>query len=417
MKPLVACLVIATAVHLAAAPARAQDLAVHPDSAAAKALMEQPVGDDPSQAFGWLEVLRLWLPRGQAQHHAKRGLFDLYLRQAAGESWPKDATLGSTVQAGALLRDPTTDPATMVRWIAAQKRQLVALPLREVQPLPDALEPLAQRARQQAPGVWWIGEGDKPERAAWLVDIRHQGNVAVPAHALTLVLMPAGASPIGFVCDLGAGASDLMRPGDVQRRLCRSVAPVDGRRADWGEAVGKLARGEPVEIGWQGGALYQQQGYAKMLETLARASPPRMESIARRFIDCESRGNCPRRVALETPAPAANTTTKTRLAPMSSTRRDALLAAAAIAAFMAFCAAARLFGERVALLVPAAASLVACGWYFAAHYAYYGAAVAFLVPACLMITAAVLAVVFFVYRVYASFFFAPRPKPQLAIRP
>ncbi len=243
MKAIVATLLVLAA-WLASGVVRAQD-GVSPESRAGQALMAQPVGDDPAQAFGWIEVVDRWFPRLGRAARVERGLMDMYLRQAAGEPWTRDATLESMHHLG--------------------------------EQLPSAL---------------------------------------------------------------------------------------------------------------------------------AAAAPRRLASMEARFPDCESRNTCARPNTSHAFAPKPQATGH-RASP-SQTRYRALMAAAAIAALMGFFASARWLGERVT--VWATAALLLCGWvwYFGARYDAYGAGVAVFVPAGFFVSAFGLLLVWFAYRLYASFFFAPR---------
>jgi hypothetical protein len=72
-----------------------------PDSEAEVELLKRPIALDPTGAWSWLAAHEAARPERRAEQQAlQHGLFDFYLRQAAGEPWPRETSLQSTIDIG-----------------------------------------------------------------------------------------------------------------------------------------------------------------------------------------------------------------------------------------------------------------------------------------------------------------------------
>ncbi len=315
------------------------------DSPAAQALYAQPIGADPSVSWPWARVLEAVRADGAAEANAlRRGLLDLYLRQAAGEPWLREATVSQAIASGRALGAIEFDRDAQRHWAQALNRQLHPVWPGATVDVPEELRWLADRMKSVAPGLWTRASADgTPQAATWALTLRHAGDVVLTPARLTISLLPDSLQPIDFDCERPRGEVDaLLRPGEALNLICRSQITMDDSRYGWKEAVQRLAARDASVMRFRPGDLHSK-ALPAMYQLLADAAPSPLAAFETRFASCESRGRC----EIETRA-ARDVTQAKAIAKASRWRDKSTQLFALIAAFTAFVAVARWWGERTA---------------------------------------------------------------------
>jgi hypothetical protein len=375
-------LLLATSAAFAPAFAQGADAPrpAAPDSPAAQALREQPVGQDPSAAFAWISAWSQVFPASEFERRPlTRGLLDLYLRQANGEDWPRDATLASALRAGSQLPPLAASPDETRRWQAALQRALVALP--PTAPVAEPPEVLGVPTEALAPGLWFTRRADgQPRNVVWAVQVQHRGPVVIAPHALQAEMAnPQGGEPLLLDCPAVRGQPRALKPGQSWRLVCLSRNRPGRQDRALLALAAALGSATPPPVQWLSAELARSAsgaGLDPMIDALAESSPTTRAAVAayaQRHAACESRGRCvaERRAPHPPPAgredwrddgesrtrpgraapPPAQGQQKAQAQAQAQSRPLFLGLAAAIAGFMVFCAIARSLGPRWAVLV------------------------------------------------------------------
>lgn len=379
-------LLLVAALALALAVAILAD--VHwPPRNPAELLRAQPVGDDPTAAWAWVEAHRLIAPAAEQDRRAlRRGLFDLQLRQLAGDRWTATATVGSLIDGASSLLDASADRDVGGRWDRALGRHLRPVAAAADAPLPAEAADGRARMRSVAPGMWV--DADSRQLGIWALTVENTGPAALALSRLSARLQVAGdgwGSSLAWHCAASRGdAVAVLRPGQRLPLVCRTAVPVHMQEARWSAAVMQLRAGEPPSLEWRDEDRSRAGRHDAIIDLLvaeAAATSVPLDRFLRRHTDLR-RGTPPladRRAAARGPRVGPWGWAKGRWSQLSDARRQALVLTGLVAAFVVYCALARRLGERRAatrmLLVAAplsyllgrgegAASVLLVGMYF-----------------------------------------------------
>lgn len=347
----------------AATPAVEPHRPASPDSAAGRALLAQPLGPDPAGAWSWLRAWGQVFPDDRDGYRLlRRGLVDLYLRQAAGEPVAADATLATLREAGAALPPLEQDRDAHARWSRALQQGLA--PLRAAAgPLPGEIEALADRLQPLAPGLWLTRHADgRPRNLVWAQRVSVRGLVPLAPQALEAHVGAPSGSTLLFDCPPERGQPRAVRPGDTWQLLCRSRGEVDERSPALRAMLASLSRDGVAAAAWVSTELMRQTNLEPMIDALMAALPDRTASYAAAHRPCELRGRCAQESAAGTRVrpraglQAASGSQRAlppepELASAPSARQWAQGAALTVAAFIVFCLVARTAGDRVAAVL------------------------------------------------------------------
>jgi hypothetical protein len=345
-----------------------------PDSPAGRALQAQPLGADPATAGSWLSAWRQVFPGDLMGYRAlRRGFVDLYLRQAAGEPLPADATLASLRQLGATLPPLPQDRDAQARWARALALGLV--PLRAgAEPVPGEIESLAERLQPLAPGLWLARHRDgRVSQLFWAQRVSVRGAVPLAPQALQARFAAPGGAALAFDCPPERGQRSAVLPGEHWQLLCRARGAVDERSPALQALVAQLARDGVAAASWTSDDFFSSEGALEtLLHALTARVPDRTAMYATAHLGCESRGRCEAearaaapgaRIRADGPHAGAHPRTPPPEPPLVQTPTARDLAkglALAVAAFIVFCIVARTAGTRLAaglmlvLLLPLA---------------------------------------------------------------
>lgn len=331
-----------------------------PGSEAEAELMKRFIALDPSRSWSWLAAHEAARPQASADQQAlRRAMVDFYLRQAAGEPWPREATLQATIEAGRSMRTVDSDLPSLQLYDTALQRGLQPRWPRDAVPLPGELESIGDRFVPMAPGLWLSRWNDGRARnlvlALEVVNISH-----VPLAPSELQLHWEGdrSGALRFRCPPERGEPPVLQPGARWRLVCRGEPIADERHSGIAEAASQLTAGTTPPTRWVSPDLRRQGGDQALVRLLSAAAPALTDDYARTFEPCDRRGRCAAentrrgtRAGTEPPRIHRHQKPLQMDDGTGPSRRQAWLAVAGlVAAFMVFCAASRMFDDRRAAI-------------------------------------------------------------------
>ena len=163
--------------------------------------------------------------------------------------------------------------------------------------------------------------------------------------------------------------------------------------------------GTPLQLVWRDESLLEARGGDRILDRLiadaaARSAP--LDQLQRRHTDLR-RGTTPLAdTSAPRPRPALRAQLQARWEQLSGGGRRTLLLASLLAAWVAYCALARCFGEGRALISMAVIAVPACFWFGRGE----GAASVLLVGMYLVVTLGLAFVFAFASRLYSAAVFS-----------
>lgn len=325
-----------------------------------QALLAQPVGDDPGAAWAWVEAHRLLLPgEEKARRTLRRGLFDLVTRQLTGAPWPAVATVGT------LLAGPAAaDQGSQGRWDSSLAYHLQPQPADASLALPAEASTGEGRLDSVAPGVWL--ETANRSHGVWALRVKNTGPATLHAGVLSLRQMLAPPNGVPWRCEPAGGAPAVLRPGEAVMLLCRTQVLVRLQEDLWAGALQQIRAGAPLQLEWHDETLRQAGGWDRVVDRLvadaaARSAP--LDQFLRRHTELR-RGTPPLVAAAPAKRPQLSwrVQAQARWDRLSGGERRTVLLAALLAAWVAYCALARVCGERRALVGVAVLVVPACIW-------------------------------------------------------
>jgi len=349
-------------------PARATSVqAAAPDSEAEVELLKQPIALDPARAWSWLAAHEAARPDRRDDLQAlQRGLFEFYLRQAAGETWPRETSLQGTIELGRGMRSVDSDRTSHQRYDSALQRLQPRWPTAPT-PLPGELESIGDRFEPLAPGLWLGRWGDgRARNLVWSFEVQNTAAVPLAPTHLEIHWTPERSAPLRLRCPPAREAPPVLQPSARWTLVCRGEPIVDERRSGGAELAQALATGGPAGARWVSFDLQRQGGDRTMLRLLAAQAPDLTQDYARTFEPCDRRGRCAAeagrspagadvradaRAERRRATPAARRSEQAEPSASGPSRRQAWLGVAGlIAAFMLFCAVSRWLDDRRAAI-------------------------------------------------------------------
>lgn len=361
-----------------------------------QALLAQPLGDDPGEALAWAEAHRLLAPGDEtARRTLRRGLFDRVTRQLAGAPWPATATVGSVLAATA-----ESTRGSEERWYAGLARHLQPQPAAADVALPEGAYTGSGRMEPVAPGVWI--EAATRSEGLWVTRVKNTGPATLQVGTMSLRLMVAAPNVVPWRCEPIGRNRPLLRPGEELTLLCRTQVLVRLQEDLWAAAMQQIRAGTPLQIEWRDENLHELRGADRMLDRLiadaaVRSAP--LDRFLRRHTELR-RGTPPivDTVAAQRPRPALRAQLQVRWEQLTGSERRTLGLATLLAAWVAYCAVTRCFGERRALVSMAVLVVPACVWLGRGE----GAASVLLVGMYLVVTLGLAFVFTFASRLYGA---------------
>jgi hypothetical protein len=286
-----------------------------------KALLAHTLGGDVDRDWALADAYaRLRPGDGDGLRALRLALLQRHVHLLTGEA-PPAVTVGEVVrwQLTATAEERT---AASERW-----RSAMAQRARYVGAADETLpaDTATLRLEAVAPGVWL--EADTRSRAWWSPVFEVSAPLPLPAGAPTLrLLMPGSNEGILWRCEREAGAQALLQPGARLRLQCSARADPATLGTLWARALRPLQQAAPPQVEWIDGWHDQPARWQAAVE-------PLVATAAERYVPWEQRHH---------PGP--------RLAGFNLVLA---LLAGVMAAFVAYCALARRFGER-----PAAAAML-----------------------------------------------------------
>ncbi len=324
-------------------------------------LLAQPVGANPGAAWGWVAAHRALAPGDEAgARKLRRGVFDLVTRQLAGARWPAEATVGS------LLSGPdAAGRGAEDRWTDGLGRHLQAQLAPPDLALPaDATAGAARNARfdQVAPGLW-LNTTTRNE-AVWLVSVKNTGPATVYVGTMGVTMMTAPPDGVPWKCQPADRAGTLLHPGEALAILCHNTVLVSLQEELWAGAVLRLRDATPVKLFWHDNGLSHAGGVDRLSDRLADDAVARSAPLDAylRAHNGLRRDNPALLAAAFTPMPQGSVRARVqaRWAELSGRERASAALAALLVAWVGYCALARGFGERRALVGMAVLFVPVC---------------------------------------------------------
>ncbi len=314
-----------------------------------QALRARPLGDDPAMAWAWVEAYRLLQPADVGSRTVlRRGLLERYAAQLEGAPWPADATVASIVDGTAASAPPT-------HWDRAVVRNLRTVPASGTAPPPEVGTPYRGDWQEVAPAAWI--DADTHNTGAWAPTFENTGpSPLAVVGPFTLKIAVAGPDGVPWDCKPVATTAAVIRPGQRLQLACRTTVLVGLQQDLWDAAMRQLRAGGPTELQWEdrGGT---DTAIDNLVADAASRSRP-LDALLRRHTAL--RDGRPPPAIVATPAPAvhapAAVSLRERWSRLEPSRQKVLIAAALLAALVAYCTLARWRGERRAtwtLLVAA----------------------------------------------------------------
>jgi hypothetical protein len=294
-------------------------------------LREQRLGARPGSAWALLPAWRALAPGDRNGLQAlRRGLFAVHLRQLAGEQLPGTATLGQVIDDA--LPQAARHRDTTRRWHAELSRSLKIDPAAGEPPLGDEAAEFGGRLAPAAPNVWI----QSPSRTAalWGLTVQNTGSFTILADKLAVRIPVSGRSGVNWRCHPARGASPVLAPAASVALFCRTTVAPSDQDDTWRTAMQQLRSGEATDLQWSDEALQTPGGFEAATDRL---------------------------VADALKGPAAKPPPRSwgeRWSMLATPRRRALVLAAGVVAFAAFCGLARKLGERRAVVAALAAAAV-----------------------------------------------------------
>lgn len=362
------------------------------------ALRDQRLAPPPASPWIWLEAHRLLQP-GDREGRAtlRRGLFDIFLRQQAGEALPPTLTVGQ------LLDERLPRPSgSKLSW-----DQVLTLHLRPVRgPVDDVLAEAAKdqggRWRDSAPSVWHqieYGSG-----GLWALAVKNTGPVTLPVDNLTVQLPAGDYPPLTWRCKPVDKAVRGLEAGLRTTLLCRTNSGPDGQEERWRQATYPLRSGEPLALAWHDDGMSASgvEIWADRWARDAAVRSPRLDAFMRRHTGLRQ-NDAPIRppvLGADLEAPASLSLAQ-RWESLEVGARYQAWSAIALMGFVAFCGLARLGGERFARIVMGVVAVPLAWWWGHGE----GAASVLLIGMYLALSGMAMFVFGFGYRSYRAIFF------------
>ncbi|MEP6502410.1 MAG: zf-TFIIB domain-containing protein [Betaproteobacteria bacterium] len=321
-----------------------------------QALRAQPLGDDPSAAWAWVEAHRLVAPAdGAARAALRRGLFVRYAAQLTGAPWPADATVGSLI-------DGMPVRGLQGNWDGAVAHSLRMVWPADAPPPEEAGTPHRGGWERVAPAAWL--DAEQRNSGVWAPTFENASasplSVIGPLH---LKIMVTARDGVPWHCVPARSTPAVIRSGQHVQLVCRTTVLVSLQQDLWAAAMRQLRAGEPAHLEWQDEGVATHGDAGAVIDNLvadatARSVP--LDKFLRRHTALRD-GVAPPATVATAATPVVHTratiSMRERWTRLPSSRQAALVVAFLMAALVAYCTLARWRGERRAtwaLLIAAA---------------------------------------------------------------
>lgn len=334
-----------------------------PDRSPREALRDERLATAPGTGWIWLQAHKAVDPANDGERAVLRqALFDVHLRQLAGEALPATLTVGQLIDGQLPAPARLDDRFTPGRWNRQLAHQLKPVP--GSMDLPQTDETTSRYARWvlAAPGVW-IDEQSR-YTGLWVLTVENDSAFSWKAAPMHMSMGVHDNEDLLWRCRPSPGVDPLVPPhGRVQLFCVTRVAP-SMQEDRWRMAMIMLQGGEPLELTWDDESMRSSGGLAESTDRWALQAAQgsaRLADFLRRQ-GLSAAGAVTPTASTDSLEAPPSLTLRQRWKALSTSSRSQFFAALALAGFVAFCALARGLGERRGYAVVLLFAAVLSGW-------------------------------------------------------